>query len=104
MRLASDARDMSLEDLKARVQAQIASSSHRAYFKKLAMSQSAKYAIDATNEGRWGEKTRWRYDHLVNGFLGAVGPTWTDDTVVFENEDALCMWGYAKSLVAALRE
>jgi hypothetical protein len=100
LQLVDETKDMSYNELMQHVVSKVNHSCKRVYFERTEFSQKNRITINQVNSSKWGDKRKWRYNHLLaDGFLRGKAPEFIKGvTPVMNNDDAIANFCYAKSL------
>ena len=100
LKLEQETKEMTYNQLKAHVLAKIAASSQKTYIKRMQVPAKVLSDLQWCNTNpACTERVYWRMNHLKDGFWGAHAPAFVDDaTVVHDNDDAVAMWAYSRTL------
>jgi hypothetical protein len=97
--LCEETKNMNFDALMKHCIAKIDQRSSRVYFEKQTLSQEIINRANRMNAGLDGDKRRYRYNHLLNGFLCARAPPYVEgQSVVLTDDDVIRHFAYTKML------
>jgi hypothetical protein len=102
LQLVQETKEMNYEELLRHCVKKINAQAERCYFQRFEFKDQHRQTLNNINAGLTGEKKRWRYNHLVEGFLANKAPPFIHDgpnkTVVMTNDDVITYFAYSKTL------
>jgi len=99
LQLTEETKNMSYDALMKHCVSKINQKSERVYFERHELRQSIIDMANRTNSGIDGDVRKYRYNHLLKGFLCAHAPPFVEGkSVVLDDDDVIRHFAYTKTL------
>jgi hypothetical protein len=102
LKLCETTRGMTYGELHEHCVQQINGRAERSYFTQCQIPKKTLLDVNRINSGVYGDKKKWRYDYLLDGFLSAKAPPFVrkgpGQTHVMDSDEFVTMFAYTKTL------